>query len=270
MLHITVWQSFDFLPPVSLPLLQSIGHFLFSALDCARKLREFYPTFLNLNLRSEEPSADREQDHAYSSRGEGHNLPATVTFICMRLILIKHKECWLLESFSEKAVGIYSGGGRREKGKRRDMLGSRAMREGRQARSTVWVCVVFNSEVGGGEEEQEKEEEGVLPLQSGLSCWCIPAAPVHSNRKPWYKKLCSGGNPPKCLTAAAWPGRRAWECGLSKTMPSLIIQPINTQHFIMDRDDRKRNKNMWVKPALQKRTLLVKLAVSAFWEVPRQ
>ncbi|XP_029285661.1 regulator of G-protein signaling 8-like isoform X2 [Cottoperca gobio] len=27
-------------------------------------------------------------------------------------------------------------------------------------------------------------------------------------------------------------------------MPSLIVEPLNTQHFIMDRDDRKRNKNM--------------------------
>lgn len=121
-----------------------------------------------------------------------------------------------------------------------------AWREGKRACSTVWVCVVFNSEVGG-EEEQEKEEEGVLPLQSALSCWCIPAAPVHSNRNPWYKKLGSRGSPPKCLIAAAWPGPGAWECGLSKTMPSLIDEPPNTQHFIMDRDDRKRNKNMWVK-----------------------
>lgn len=31
------------------------------------------------------------------------------------------------------------------------------------------VCVVFNGEVGG-EEKQGKEEEGVLPLHSGLSC----------------------------------------------------------------------------------------------------
>ncbi|XP_041863369.1 regulator of G-protein signaling 21-like isoform X1 [Melanotaenia boesemani] len=27
-------------------------------------------------------------------------------------------------------------------------------------------------------------------------------------------------------------------------MPSLIAEPLNTQHFIMDRDDRKRNKNI--------------------------
>lgn len=185
-------------------------------------------------------------------KGEGHIcLPLLHSFASgKKLMLLKHKGRWLLESFKEKAAEIYSSSGRREKRKQGDMLGSRASREGRHARGTVWACVVFSSEVGGGEEEQEKEEEGVLPLQSGLSCWCIPAAPVHSNRKPWYKKLCSGGNPPKCLAAAAWPGRRARECGLSKTMPSLISEPIHTQHFIMDRDDRKRNKNMWVEPLL--------------------
>lgn len=257
MLHITVWQSFDFLPPVSLPLLQSIGHFLFSAFDCAN-IAWILPTIFKFPLRDEWIWGLKNNQQTESKITL--TLPEAKVTICLpllhsfasgkKLMLIKHKERWLLESFNEKAVGIYSSSGRREKRKQRDMLGSRASREGRHARGTVWVCVVFNSEVGGGEEEQEKEEEGVLPLQSGLSCWCIPAAPVHSNRKPWYKKLCSGGNPPKCLTAAAWPGRRAWECGLSKTMPSLIIEPVNTQHFIMDRDDRKRNKNMWVKPLL--------------------
>ncbi|KAM7011893.1 uncharacterized protein LKV04_021511 [Tautogolabrus adspersus] len=34
------------------------------------------------------------------------------------------------------------------------------------------------------------------------------------------------------------------EFGLNKTMPSLIVEPLNTEQFIMDRDDRKRNKNI--------------------------
>lgn len=137
-------------------------------------------------------------------------------------------------------------------GKEKDIIGRKTSKGGRHACSTMWESVVSNAEVGG-EEEQEKEEEGVLPLQSGLSCWCIPVALVRSNRKPWYKKPRRRGNPPKCLSAAAWPGPRAWECGLNKTMPSLIVEPLNTQHFIMDRDDRKRNKNMWVKLLLYRR-----------------
>lgn len=53
------------------------------------------------------------------------------------------------------------------------------------------------------------------------------------------------------LLSTAWAGRRPWERGFSKTMPSLISEALNApaEHFSMDSDDRKRN-NMWVSSIL--------------------
>lgn len=52
---------------------------------------------------------------------------------------------------------------------RKDKIGSQASRGGRQVCSRLSMCCFFYSEVGG-EEKPGKEEEGVLPLHSGLSC----------------------------------------------------------------------------------------------------
>lgn len=172
---------------------------------------------------------------------KGHNLPITGKCYChLHLCCESNNNVNTASACYARPVRKRGKDLQKEKEAERHNREYKASRGGRCTCSAVWVCVVFNREVGG----EEKEEDGVLPLQSGLSCWCIPAAPVHSNRKPWYKKLRRRGNPPKCLSAAAWPGPRAWECGLNNTMPSLIDEP---QHFIMDQDDRKTNKNMWVK-----------------------
>lgn len=42
------------------------------------------------------------------------------------------------------------------------------------------MCVVSNGEVGGEEEQEKKEEEGVLPLQSGLNLLMYPSSPPGS------------------------------------------------------------------------------------------
>lgn len=51
---------------------------------------------------------------------------------------------------------------------RKNKIGSQTSRGGRQVCSMLSMCC-FYGEVGG-EEKEGKEEEGVLPLHSGLSC----------------------------------------------------------------------------------------------------
>lgn len=74
---------------------------------------------------------------------------------------------WLVQSGGGKNPATADG--KKKERKQRDIIGSKASRGGRHTFSTV--CVFSSCEVGGEEErEEEEEEEGVLPLQSGLSC----------------------------------------------------------------------------------------------------